>query len=156
MGSLAWLPLLRLGKMLVKARGMTYGWRREEGWGLPSKRDGLQGHKCLSEVPETWEIQSEEDTRQGYRSCSEKRGPDKTLRVTVATGRDNNVTDWRQDKRHVVVVVVLLRFVLLCSESRYKGWWTVLHARVLAFLCHSICLVTLEFPLVLPCTWYWS
>lgn len=99
------------GKMLVKVQGMTYGWRRKEGWGLPSERDGLQGHKCLSEVGETWGIQLEGNTRQGYRSCSEERGPDKTLWVTVATGesidRDTSVTDWRHDKRHVIVVVVL-------------------------------------------------
>lgn len=67
------------GKMLVNVRGMTYRWRRKEGWGLPSERDGLQGYKCLSEVGETWGIQLEGNTRQGYGSCSEERGPDKTL-----------------------------------------------------------------------------
>lgn len=103
------------GKMLVNVRGMTYRWRRKEGWGLPSERDGLQGYKCLSEVGETWGIQLEGNTRQGYGSCSEERGPDKTLWVTVATGesidRDTSVTDWRHDKRHVVVVVVVLAWV---------------------------------------------
>lgn len=100
----------------MKAWGMTYGWRRKEGWGLPSERVGLQGHKCLSEVGETWGIQSEGNTRQGYGSCSEERGPDKTLRVTVATGesidRDTRVTDRRHDKRHVVVVLAWVCFVV--------------------------------------------